>query len=67
MGMSGYVMDAEERLIEICENIAKESESFQEFCEVAVLKDGMVPHMSPSDIANMFGEIWNDVWSKYNV
>lgn len=59
MGMSSYVMDAEEQFIEECEVVAKQSDTFQEFCEVAVLKDGMVPHLSCLQIANMFREIWS--------
>ena len=63
MGMSSYVMDAVDEFIEQCESVAKQSESFQEYCEVAVLNDGIVPHLNPQQVADLMSEIWNQLWS----
>lgn len=65
MGMSGYIMDIQEQFEDKCFQIAKESECYQEYCERAVLNDGMVPFLDEEEIADIIGYVWQEVWSKY--
>ena len=63
--MKAWAMDLEEQFIDKCEEIAKDSESFREYCERAVLNDNMVVHLDEQEIADIMSDVWSEVWSKY--
>ncbi len=63
--MKALAMDLEEQFIDKCEDIAKDSESYQEYCERAVLNDNMVVHLDEQELADIISDVWYETWIKY--
>tara|TARA_B100001287_G_scaffold253642_1_gene236471 strand:- start:4594 stop:4797 length:204 start_codon:yes stop_codon:yes gene_type:complete len=63
--MKALAMDLEEQFIDKCEDIAKDSESYQEYCERAVLNDNMVVHLDKQEVADIISDVWYETWIKY--
>ena len=63
--VKALVMDLEEQFMDKCEEIAKDSECYQEYCERAVLNDNMVVHLDEYEIADIISDVWSETWSKY--
>ena len=65
MGMSSYVLDLEDKFLDIVAEAVKQSEDISEALDVALSNANMVPQYSASDIDDLVCEYWNDFWSKY--
>lgn len=65
MGMSSYVLDLEDKFLDIVAEAVKQSEDISEALDVALSNANMVPQYSASDIDDLVCEYWNEFWSKY--
>ena len=65
MGMSGYIMDLEEKFYDDVSEIVKESDSYQE-AETKVLEKAKVdvPFLDRDDVIECVSHFWYDFWSK---
>ena len=63
--VKAWIMDLEEQFIDKCEEIAKQSDSYEEYCQRAVLNDNMVVHLDEYEIADIISDVWSETWSKY--
>ena len=66
MGMSGYIMDLEDKFYDEVSEIVKESDTYQE-AEAKVLEKAKVdvPFLDREYVIDCVGEFWHDFWSKY--
>lgn len=66
MGMSGYIMDIEEKFWDKVTVFIKEAEHPSEAMAKAVaLGKTEVPFLSVADIEDGVGEMWNEYWAQY--
>ena len=65
MSMSSYVLDLEDKFLDLVADAVKQSENIGEALEVALANSSMVPQYSNSDIDDLVCDYWNDFWSKY--
>ena len=68
MGMSGYIMDIEDKFWDKVLDKVKESEHISEAMDFAVtLGKTEVPFMDTEVIEDGVSEAWDEIWSKYYV
>jgi hypothetical protein len=65
MSMSSYVLDLEDKFLDLVADAVRQSENIGEALEVALANSSMVPQYSNSDIDDLVCDYWNDLWSKY--
>jgi hypothetical protein len=63
--MSSYVLDLEDKFLDLVADAVRQSENIGEALEVALANSSMVPQYSNSDIDDLVCDYWNDLWSKY--
>ena len=68
MGMSSYIMDLEEQFFDKCEEIVKESESFQEAVGncIKYAKDNWINIHTEDEIESAVDAMWDEIWGDYN-
>ena len=68
MGMSSFVLDAEEKFWDMVYDKITESEHISEAMSFAVeLGKTEVPHLDAYAIEEVVSEGWDEVWSEYRV
>ena len=68
MGMSGYIMDGEDKFIDDVSTRIVGCEHIHELLE-KLLNDNCflnITHMSAAEQDEFVSELWNEYWSKYN-
>jgi len=63
--VKAWIMDLEDQFIDKCEKIAKESDSYMEYCALAVQYDDMVKHLDEQEVADIISDVWSELYSKY--
>ena len=68
MGMSSYIMDLEEAFFDKCEEIVKESESFQEAVGncIKYAKDNWINIHTEDEIESAVDAMWDEIWGDLN-
>jgi len=61
MGMSSYVMDIEEKFVDLMADIAIDSESFQEYSKRTIRHHKMVPHLNSKEISYIIDNVWYEM------
>ena len=61
MGMSSYVMDIEEKFVDLMADIAIDSESFHEYSRKTVRHHKMVPHLNDQEISDIIEDVWYEM------
>ena len=66
--MSSYIMDLEEQFFDKCEEIVKESESFQEAVGncIKYAKDNWINIHTEDEIESAVDAMWDEIWGDYN-
>lgn len=65
MSMSSYVLDLEDKFLDLVADAVKQSENIGEALDIAIANSSMVPQYSNSDIDDLVCDMWNDFWLKY--
>lgn len=63
--VKAWIMDLEDQFIDKCEEIAKECDSYEEYCQRAVLNDKLVVHLDEQEVADIMSDVWSELYSKY--
>ena len=63
MGMSNYVMDAEEKMFDVIEQAIGNCEHLTEVMAEAVKQRKLVPHWSVAEIEDCCSEYWEEYWA----
>ena len=61
MGMSSYVMDIEEKFVDLMADIAIDSESFHEYSRKTIRHHKMVPHLNDQEISAIIDNVWYEM------
>ncbi len=67
MGMSSYVMDSEDRFVDVVSSHIGSCETIDEL-NAKLLEErafGNIVHMSGIEQKELVGELWNEYWSNY--
>ena len=64
MGMSSYILDLEEAFFDKCEEIIRESESFQEAVGncIKYAKDNWINIHTEDEIESAVDAMWDEIW-----
>lgn len=65
MGMSGLVLDNEERFYDIVADAVKQSEHITEAYATVMQSKSLVAHLSNEEICSCVDDFWDDFWSRY--
>ena len=63
MGMSSYVMDAEEKMFDVIEQAIGNCEHLTDVMAEAVKQKNLVPHWSVQEIEDCCSEYWEEYWA----
>ena len=63
MGMSSYVMDAEEKMFDVIEQAIGNCEHLTDVMAEAVKQKNLVPHWSVQEIEDCCSEYWEEYWT----
>ena len=63
MGMSSYVMDAEEKMFDVIEQAIGNCEHLTDVMAEAVKQRKLVPHWSIAEIEDCCSEYWEEYWA----
>ena len=63
MGMSSYVMDAEEKMFDVIEQAIGNCEHLTDVMAEAVNQRKLVPHWSVQEIEDCCSEAWEEYWA----
>ena len=63
MGMSSYVMDAEEKMFDVIEQAIGNCEHLTDVMAEAVKQRKLVPHWSVAEIEDCCSEYWEEYWA----
>ena len=63
MGMSNYVMDAEEKMFDVIEQAIGNCEHLTDVMAEAVKQRKLVPHWSIAEIEDCCSEYWEEYWA----